>query len=103
MHIACFLNNQKQDYVLEILGILGLYPILKELTDKSLLKIVDNDVVWMHDLLKEMGRSMVREECFDDPGKRSRLWDYEEINKVLKKNKVRSYLENLSFIPYLHV
>ena len=101
LHIACFFNNKKKGDVLEILDILGLYPHigLKELIDKSLLKIMDNDIVWMHDLLKEMGRNMVRQECFDDPGKRSRLWDYEDINKVLKKNKVRSYLENLSSFP----
>ena len=87
MHIACFFNNKKKDDVLEILDILGLYPIigLKELTDKSLLKIMDNDVVWMHDLLQGMGRNIVCKECLDDSGKRSRLWDYEDINKVLKK------------------
>ena len=101
MHIACFFNNQKKDYVLKILDILGLYPVigLKELTDKSLLKIMDNDIVWMHDLLEEMGRNIVRQECLDDPGKRSRWWDYEDIDKVLKKNKVRGYLENLSLFP----
>ena len=45
LHIACFFNNQKKNYVLKILDILGLYPVigLKELTDKSLLKIMDND------------------------------------------------------------
>ena len=98
MHIACFFNNQKKDYVLEILDILGLYPIigLKELTDKSLLKIMDNDVVWMHDLLGEMGRNIVRQECPNDCGRRSRLWNYEDIENVLKKNQVRIYLENLS-------
>ena len=90
LHIACFFNNKKKDDVLEILDILGLYPIigLKEPTDKSLLKIMDNDVVWMHDLLQGMGRNIVCKECLDDPGKRSRLWDYEDINKVLKK-KIR--------------
>ena len=87
MHIACFFNNKKKDDVLEILDILGLYPIigLKELTDKSLLKIMDNDVVWMYDLLPGMGRNIVCKECLDDFGKRSRLWDYEDIKKLLKK------------------
>ena len=101
LHIACFLNNQKKDYVSKILDIFGLYPIigLKELVDKSLLKIMDNDIVWMHDLLEEMGRNIVRQEFLDDPGKRSRLWDYKDIDKVLKKNKVRGYLENLSLFP----
>ena len=57
---------------------------------------MDNDVVWMHDLLEEMGRNMVCQECLDDPGKRSRLWRYKDIENVLKNNKVRGYLENLS-------
>ena len=45
----------------------------------------------MHHLLEEMGRNIVCQECLDDPGKRSRLWDYEDIDKVLRKNKVRGY------------
>ncbi|XP_050242466.1 disease resistance protein RPV1-like [Quercus robur] len=83
LHIACFFNNQKKDYVFEILDILGLYPVigLKELADKSLLKIMDNDILWMHDLLEEMGRNIVCQECLDDPRKHSRMWDYEDIDK----------------------
>ncbi|XP_065638909.1 disease resistance protein RUN1 [Quercus suber] len=100
LHIACFFNNQKKDYVLKILDILGLYPIigLKELTDKSLLKIMDNDIVWMHNLLEEMGRNIVCQECFDDPGKRSRLWDYEDIDKVLRKNKGTEALKAMDIV-----
>ena len=54
-------NHRKKDHVVEILDILGLYPSigLKELIDKSLLKIMDNDIVWTHDLLEEMGRNIV--------------------------------------------
>ena len=96
--ILCFFNNQKKDYVSEILDILGLYPVIG-LADKSLLKIMDNDVVWMHDLLEAMGRNIVYQECLDDPGKRSRLWHYKDIDKALRKNKVRGYLENLSLFP----
>ena len=58
-----------------------------------------DDMVWMHDLFEEMGRNLVFQECLDDPGKRSRLWDYKDIDKVFKKNKVRGYLENLSLFP----
>ncbi|KAK9988861.1 hypothetical protein SO802_029100 [Lithocarpus litseifolius] len=89
LHIACFFNHHKKDYVDEKLNILGLYPGigLKELIDKSLLKIINKDIVWMHGLLEEMGRSIVSQEYPDDPGKRSRLWRYEDIDKVLRKNK----------------
>ncbi|KAG6742357.1 hypothetical protein POTOM_053228 [Populus tomentosa] len=40
----------------------------------------------MHDLLQEMAYSIVHEES-EDPGERSRLFDPEDIYKVLKENK----------------
>ncbi|KAJ4723822.1 Disease resistance protein (TIR-NBS-LRR class) [Melia azedarach] len=40
----------------------------------------------MHDLLQEMGREIVRQESTNDPGKRSRLWHYDDIYKVLTRN-----------------
>ena len=84
LHIACFFNHQNKDQVVEILDILGLYLGigLKELIDKSLLKIMHDNMVWMHDLLEEMGRNLVFQDCLDDPGKRSRLWVYKDIDKV---------------------
>ena len=53
-----------KDHVVEILDSLGLYPNvgLKELSNKSLLKIMYNNVVWMHDLLEEMGKNIVRQD-----------------------------------------
>uniref|UniRef100_A0A7N2M352 TIR domain-containing protein n=1 Tax=Quercus lobata TaxID=97700 RepID=A0A7N2M352_QUELO len=91
---------ENKDYVLEILDILGLYPIigLKELANTSLLKIMDNDIVRMHDLLEEMGRNMVCQECLDDPGKCCRLWDYEDIDKVLKRNRGTEALNALDIL-----
>ena len=87
MHIACLFNHQDKDKVVEILDILGLYPSVgvKELIDNSLLKIMDNDIVWKHDLLEELGRKIVFQECTNNPEKRSRLWIYKDIDKVLKK------------------
>ena len=98
LHIACFFNHDMKDHVVEILDSLGLYPNvgLKELSNKSLLKIMYNNVVWMHDLLEEMGKNIVRQDYPDDPGKHSRLWRFKDIDNVLKQNKVRGYLENLS-------
>ena len=101
LHIACFLNHKGKDHVLEVLDSLGLHPVigLKELIDKSLLKIMYGHIVWMHDLLEEMGKDIVCNECLADPGERSRLWCYKDIENVLKKNKVRGYLENLNSFP----
>ena len=93
LHIACFLNYRNQETIIALLDCLELYPEigLRVLTDKSLIKYQDNRL-WMHDLLQEMGRDIVRKECpKDQPEKRSRLWLYKDIDSVLTKNTVRSY------------
>ncbi|GMY39807.1 TMV resistance protein N-like [Fagus crenata] len=94
LNIACFFNHQPQDRVKKILDYLKLYPEIgfRVLIDKSLLKIeqekyqMNQNYLWMHDLLQEMGRDIVRQECLQDPGKRSRLWLYKDINSVLTEN-----------------
>ena len=80
-----------------MLDYLDLYPDvgLGVLVDKSLIKMNDIEI-WMHDLLQKMGRNIVHQECPEEPGKRSRLWSFEDINNVLTKNTVRGYLQNLS-------
>ena len=60
---------------------------------------MDHDVVWMHDLPEEMDKNIFFQECPSDPGKRSRLWVYKDIEKVYRKNKVRDYLEKLNLFP----
>ena len=96
LYIACFFNHEEKNNVVEILHYLGLYPNvgLRVLVDKSLIKMYDSKV-WMHDLLQEMCQEIVREECREDPGKRSILWSFEDINIVLNNNTVRGYLESL--------
>ena len=68
---------------------------LRILIDKSLLKISKNNKLWMHDLLRDMGRDIVRQESRDELGKSSRLWLYEDIDHMLKNNTVRGYLLEL--------
>ena len=97
LYIACFFNHEGKNSVVAKLDYLGLHPGvgLDILVDKSLIKMNAKEV-WMHDLLQEMGKNIVHDECPEDPGKRSRLWSFEDINNVLTKNMVRGYLENLS-------
>ena len=70
LHIACFLNYRNQETIIAILDCLELYPKigLRVFTDKSLIKYQDNRL-WMHDLLQEMGRDIVRKECQKDQPK----------------------------------
>ena len=97
LNIACFFCGKDQNHVMEILDYLELYPKigLRILIDKSLVKLQQNRL-WMHDLLQEMGRHIVRQESPKDPGKRSRLWLYKDIDNVLTRNTVRGYRRNLS-------
>jgi hypothetical protein len=97
LHIACFFNHKEKNDVVQMLDYLDLYPDvgLRALVNKSLVKVNDTEL-WMHDLLQEMGRNIVHQDYFEEPGKRSRLWSFEDINSVLTENTVRSYLENLS-------
>ena len=91
LNIACFFNHEKEDDVVKILDYLELHAKigLAVLIDKALIKLHKNQV-WMHDLLQEMGRYIVCQEC-QDPAERSRLWSFKDINNVLTENTVRGY------------
>ncbi|KAF3440401.1 hypothetical protein FNV43_RR18685 [Rhamnella rubrinervis] len=58
---------------------------IKVLIDKSLVTI-SNNILWMHGLVENMGRTIVRRECKHHCGKRSRLWDHCDINAIIRKN-----------------
>ena len=88
-----FFNHEYKNSVVRKPDYLDLYPAvgLVVLVEKSLIKM--NDVgVWMHDLVQDMGRKIVHEECPEEPGKHSILWSFEDINSVLTKNTVRGYI-----------
>ncbi|KAK4594871.1 hypothetical protein RGQ29_018557 [Quercus rubra] len=87
LNIACFFNHGVKEDVVEILNYLDLFPDvgLGVLFDKSLVKF-NYGTLWMHDLLQEMGKNIVYEECPKEPGKRGKLWLFKEINDVLTEN-----------------
>ncbi|KAG2667992.1 hypothetical protein I3760_15G139300 [Carya illinoinensis] len=95
LDIACFFKGCKREYVTHILDGCGFnaYAGIKKLNDKCLITIEVDDELWMHDLLEDMGKEIVRQESPKEPGKRSRLWFREDVREVLEKNKVRFSLE----------
>ncbi|KAH9724836.1 Disease resistance-like protein DSC1 [Citrus sinensis] len=98
LDIACFLKGEDKDYVTKIQDDPNFaHYCLSVLVDKSLVTISCNNKVQMHDLLQKMGREIVRQESVKEPGKRSRLWYYEDVYHVLKKNK-----SNYSFCAFVH-
>ncbi|ESR55447.1 hypothetical protein CICLE_v10024561mg, partial [Citrus x clementina] len=68
---------------------------LKILVGKSLIAISDQKRLQMHDLLQEMGQTIVRQESLKEPGKHGRLWDHNDVYHVLKKNKGTDKIEGI--------
>ncbi|XP_057445500.1 TMV resistance protein N-like isoform X2 [Lotus japonicus] len=88
LDIACFFKGWYKHKVIQVLDNCGLHPTvgINVLIEKSLVTF-DGRVIGMHDLLEEMGKTIVFQESPNDPGRRSRLWSLEDIDQVLKKNK----------------
>ncbi|WCJ30634.1 Disease resistance protein (TIR-NBS-LRR class) family [Euphorbia peplus] len=82
---ACFFIGFDMNYVMSILdgsdfsSSNGFITLLK----RCLLKVGSNNKLFMHDLLRDMGRETVRQENAIDPGERSRLWHHEDVIDVL--------------------
>ncbi|XP_042502261.1 disease resistance protein RPV1-like isoform X1 [Macadamia integrifolia] len=57
------------------------------------------DELRMHDQIQAMGRGIVYEESPMEPGKRSRLWSYDEILEVLEDRKGTQMIEGI--LPHL--
>ncbi|KAL5543007.1 hypothetical protein UlMin_010717, partial [Ulmus minor] len=61
----------------------------------------------MHDMVQEMACEIIRQQCKNKPGKRSRLWNAQDIYHVLKNNKATAAIEGIcldvSYIRELHL
>ena len=91
LDIACFFRGKRKDRVIKILEKCGFDATIGigVLINSSLITI-ENENLWMHSLLQEMGREIVRQESHQEPGKCSRLWHDMHLFNVLSKNTVRS-------------
>lgn len=65
---------------------------------RCLLTISEKNALRVHDLLRDMGRNIIREECPKEPGKRSRLWSCEEVCDVLKYHKGTEAIEGIMLV-----
>ncbi|XP_039164841.1 disease resistance protein TAO1-like isoform X2 [Eucalyptus grandis] len=57
---------------------------IEVLTERCLIKILDNDKFWMHDQLIALGRKIVRDNSHGELGKQSRLWIAEEALDIIR-------------------
>ncbi|XP_058009797.1 TMV resistance protein N-like isoform X1 [Hevea brasiliensis] len=97
LDIACFFTGYDKDYVISILEECGFFPVngINSLMRRCLVKVGSNNKMSMHDLLRDMGREIVRKEHVVDPGERSRLWHHEDVIDVLTNKKGTRAVEGL--------
>ncbi|KAK8573638.1 hypothetical protein V6N13_009726 [Hibiscus sabdariffa] len=95
LDIACFFKGEEKDFVTKVLNACEFFPDIgiDVLVKKSLVTVSGDNKLWMHDLLQEMGRKIVREKSVDEPGKRCRLWDERDIQHVLTKKTASDVIE----------
>nr|XP_011470603.1 PREDICTED: TMV resistance protein N-like [Fragaria vesca subsp. vesca] len=69
--------------------------VIDVLVEKCLLSIVLENKIEIHEMVEEMGREIVRRECCEEPGGRSRLWLRKDIFHVFKNNTGTKVIEGI--------
>nr|XP_023881025.1 TMV resistance protein N-like [Quercus suber]XP_023881030.1 TMV resistance protein N-like [Quercus suber] len=97
LDIACFFKGEYKDGIIDIVQSFGFCPNynIGVLVDRSLITINGCGTLWMHDLLEEMGQNIVRCKSPKEPGRRSRLWCYEDVLHVLKNKTGTEFVEGI--------
>ncbi|KAI8571118.1 hypothetical protein RHMOL_Rhmol01G0092900 [Rhododendron molle] len=86
LDMACFFVGIGRDFTVKILEGYDMFAEdeVRKLADQCLIKYDCNDQIVMHDMIRDMGREIVRQESLEDPGKRSRLWYPDDVLEVLR-------------------
>ena len=89
LDIACFFIGKDRDYTTTILDGCDFYTTIgiENLIDRSLLIVNEKNKLMMHEMVRDMGREIIRQES-SDLGKRSRLWHRDAFD-VIRENIVR--------------
>ncbi|XP_044475736.1 disease resistance protein RUN1-like [Mangifera indica] len=102
LDIACFFKGWDKYIVGAFSSLIGVCVLV----DKALITISYN-TIGMDDLIQEMGWEIVRQDPIDKLGQRSRLWHYDDIYTILKKNmgtdKIRGMLFDMVKMREIHL
>ncbi|KAI3799683.1 hypothetical protein L1987_34982 [Smallanthus sonchifolius] len=91
LDIACFFIGMDKDYVIDIFNGCGFFPSvgISILIERCLLKVSGQNMLIMHDLVRDMGRKIVNEKFPFEPEKRSRIWLQKDAINMLRRCKAR--------------
>ncbi|XP_027908282.1 TMV resistance protein N-like [Vigna unguiculata] len=98
LDVCCFFIGKDRGYVTEILNGCGLHAEIgiTVLVERSLIKIEKNNKLGIHDLLRDMGREIVRGSSPLEPQKRSRLWVHDDVLDILTEHTGTGVIEGLA-------
>ncbi|KAL3727559.1 hypothetical protein ACJRO7_032316 [Eucalyptus globulus] len=97
LDIACLFIGYDKDILVHFWDESIFFPeeAMKVLQNMSLIKINEDNEVWMHDQLRDLGREMVREKSDTKIKKQSRVWDPKEGLNLLRRHKGKKKVEGL--------
>ncbi|XP_054795398.1 disease resistance protein RPV1-like [Prosopis cineraria] len=98
LDISCFFIGMDRSDVTKILESSGLFPDIgiSVLVERSLVTIDEKNKLGMHDLLRDMGREIIRERSPKELGKCSRLWFHEDVVDLLSKHSGTKFVEGVA-------
>ncbi|MED6119776.1 hypothetical protein PIB30_014826 [Stylosanthes scabra] len=96
LDIAFFFIGMDRNDVINILDEFDAGIGISVLVDRSLVTVDNNNKLGMHDLLRDMGREIVREKSPKEPEERSRLWLQKDILHVLSNSMGTKAIEGLT-------
>ncbi|KAB2634099.1 TMV resistance protein N-like [Pyrus ussuriensis x Pyrus communis] len=96
LHIACFFIGKDEDYIVRILDGCDFKTIcgIQNLRDRCLVTIDWDNKLSMHDMIRDMGREIVRRESYE-PENRSRLWCSKDSFEALREKNGTQAIEGL--------
>ncbi|XP_028751266.1 uncharacterized protein LOC114711083 [Neltuma alba] len=98
LDICCFLVGKDRSYAVEILNGCRLHAEIgiSRLIELSLVKVGNKNKLEMHDLLRDMGREIIRAVAPDEPENRTRLWYRDDVLDVLRESTGTKAIKGLA-------
>ncbi|KAM5575064.1 hypothetical protein ABKV19_014147 [Rosa sericea] len=98
LDISCFFIGMDKNYVIQILDGCDFFAEIgiSVLLERHLVTVCERNKLMVHDLLRDMGREIVRAKSPNDPGKCSRLWHPEDVTDVLTENSGTEEIQGLT-------
>ncbi|XP_016437935.2 disease resistance protein RPV1 isoform X2 [Nicotiana tabacum] len=97
LHLACFFIGKDRDLAVTILNRCNFYTVIgiENLIDRNFIKVGKSNSLIMHQMIRDMGRDIVRQESPLEPGKRSRLWRSKDSFNVLIQNRATQTIQGI--------